>query len=40
MRGKVCGGVQIVVVNREILDSPELGMELAAALHKLYPAGI
>jgi uncharacterized protein YbbC (DUF1343 family)/CubicO group peptidase (beta-lactamase class C family) len=35
--GKPCGGVQIMVANREILDSPELGMELAAALHKLYP---
>jgi uncharacterized protein YbbC (DUF1343 family)/CubicO group peptidase (beta-lactamase class C family) len=35
--GKLCGGVQIMVVNREILDSPELGIELAAALHKLYP---
>jgi uncharacterized protein YbbC (DUF1343 family) len=35
--GQKCGGVQIVVVNREIVDSPELGMELAAALHKLYP---
>ena len=35
--GKLCGGVQVMVVNREILDSPELGIELAAALHKLYP---
>ena len=35
--GKLCGGVQIVVVNRETLDSPELGIELATALHKLYP---
>ena len=26
-----------MVINREILDSPELGIELAAALHKLYP---
>ena len=34
---KLCGGVQIMVVNREILDSPELGIELAAALRKLYP---
>jgi uncharacterized protein YbbC (DUF1343 family)/CubicO group peptidase (beta-lactamase class C family) len=33
-----CGGVQIVVINREIVDSPELGVELAVALHKLYPA--
>jgi uncharacterized protein YbbC (DUF1343 family) len=35
--GQLCGGVQIVVVNREALDAPELGIELAAALHKLYP---
>ncbi len=36
--GQKCGGVQIIAVNREIVDSPELGMELAAALHRLYPA--
>jgi uncharacterized protein YbbC (DUF1343 family) len=35
--GKLCGGVQIVVINRETLDAPELGIELASALHKLYP---
>ena len=35
--GKLCGGVQIVVVNRETLDAVELGIELASALHKLYP---
>lgn len=35
--GQKCGGVQIIVVNRETLDAPELGMELASALHKLYP---
>jgi uncharacterized protein YbbC (DUF1343 family) len=35
--GKLCGGVQIVVINREALDAPELGIELASALHKLYP---
>jgi len=35
--GQKCGGVQIVVTNRETLDAPEMGMELAAALHKLYP---
>jgi uncharacterized protein YbbC (DUF1343 family) len=27
----------MVVTNRLTLDSPELGIELAAALHKLYP---
>jgi uncharacterized protein YbbC (DUF1343 family)/CubicO group peptidase (beta-lactamase class C family) len=35
--GKLCRGVQIIVVNRETVDSPELGIELAAALRKLYP---
>jgi uncharacterized protein YbbC (DUF1343 family) len=35
--GQLCGGVQIVVVNREALDAPELGIELASALRKLYP---
>ena len=34
--GQKCGGVRIVVVNREIVDSPELGMELAGALYRLY----
>jgi uncharacterized protein YbbC (DUF1343 family) len=34
-----CEGIQIVVTNREVLDAPELGMELAAALHKAAPTG-
>jgi uncharacterized protein YbbC (DUF1343 family)/CubicO group peptidase (beta-lactamase class C family) len=34
--GKLCGGVQIVVVNREIVEAPELGIELIAALHRLF----
>jgi uncharacterized protein YbbC (DUF1343 family) len=32
-----CGGVNIIVSNREALDSPELGLEIAAALEHLYP---
>ena len=36
--GQACGGVSIVVTDRNSLDAPELGIELAAALHKLYPA--
>lgn len=32
-----CGGVNMFVTNRLALDSPELGLEIAAALHKLYP---
>jgi uncharacterized protein YbbC (DUF1343 family)/CubicO group peptidase (beta-lactamase class C family) len=34
-----CYGVYIMVTNREQLDAPELGIELAAALHKLSPLG-
>lgn len=34
---KECKGVNIIVINREVLDAPELGFELAAALRKLYP---
>jgi len=34
-----CFGVSILVTNREQLDAPALGLELAAALHKLYPLG-
>jgi uncharacterized protein YbbC (DUF1343 family) len=32
-----CGGVQIVVTDRNLLDSPELGIEFAAGLQALYP---
>ncbi len=35
--GQLCGGVSIILTNRETLDGPEFGMELASALHKLYP---
>ena len=35
--GQLCGGVNVILTNRETLDAPELGVELAAALHKLYP---
>ncbi len=36
--GQRCEGVNIVVLDRSMLDAPELGIELASALHKLYPA--
>ena len=36
--GKVCEGVNLVVTDRNGFDAPELGIELAAALRKLYPA--
>ena len=34
--GQVCQGVNIVLVDRNTLDAPELGTELATALHRLY----
>lgn len=36
--GEKCEGVNIVLTDRNSLDAPELGIELAAALKKLYPA--
>ncbi|MEA1671976.1 hypothetical protein [Nitrospirillum sp. BR 11163] len=32
-----CQGVRLTVTDRTALDSPLLGVELAAALHQLYP---
>jgi uncharacterized protein YbbC (DUF1343 family) len=32
-----CGGVQIAITERNMLDAPELGIEVAAALLSLYP---
>ena len=32
-----CGGVRILVTDRNLLDAPELGIEVAAALQSLYP---
>jgi len=34
---QLCRGVNIVLTSREVLDAPELGIELASALLKLYP---
>jgi uncharacterized protein YbbC (DUF1343 family)/CubicO group peptidase (beta-lactamase class C family) len=34
--GQQCQGVNILLTERNNLDAPELGLELAAALHKLY----
>jgi uncharacterized protein YbbC (DUF1343 family) len=36
--GQKCEGVNIVLTDRDGLDAPELGIELASALWKLYPA--
>jgi uncharacterized protein YbbC (DUF1343 family) len=35
--GQRCEGVNIVLVDRSALDAPEMGVELASALRKLYP---
>jgi uncharacterized protein YbbC (DUF1343 family) len=34
--GQKCQGVNLVLVDRNALDAPELGIELASALHHLY----
>lgn len=34
--GQLCHGVRILVTQRDVLDAPELGIEIAAALHRLY----
>jgi uncharacterized protein YbbC (DUF1343 family)/CubicO group peptidase (beta-lactamase class C family) len=36
--GQKCDGVNLVLTDRNGLDAPELGIELASALRKLYPA--
>jgi uncharacterized protein YbbC (DUF1343 family) len=35
--GQTCEGVNILLTDRNAFDGPELGIELASALHKLYP---
>ena len=35
--GQPCGGVNIIITDRSVLDAPEMGIELAAALKKLFP---
>jgi uncharacterized protein YbbC (DUF1343 family)/CubicO group peptidase (beta-lactamase class C family) len=35
--GEHCQGVNIIVLDRNLFDATELGIELASALHKLYP---
>lgn len=36
--GQLCGGIRIHVIDRNALDAPLLGIEIASALHHLYPA--
>jgi len=35
--GKVCRGVNVILLDRTALNSPALGVELASALYRLYP---
>jgi uncharacterized protein YbbC (DUF1343 family)/CubicO group peptidase (beta-lactamase class C family) len=34
--GRLCHGIQIIVTDRNVVDSPEMGLEIASGLHKLY----
>jgi SSS family transporter len=36
--GQTIEGVRLTVIDRQALDSPELGIEVLSALHQLYPA--
>jgi uncharacterized protein YbbC (DUF1343 family) len=35
--GQLCHGVSIIITERNALDGPEMGLEIASALWKLYP---
>jgi uncharacterized protein YbbC (DUF1343 family) len=35
---QLCGGVNVIVTDRNALDGPELGIEVASALLKRFPA--
>ena len=35
--GQLCHGLRILVTDRNVLDAPELGVEIAAALHRFHP---
>jgi uncharacterized protein YbbC (DUF1343 family) len=37
LKGKVAHGVRFMITGREAFDSARLGLELCAALQKLYP---
>jgi len=36
-KGQVCHGISLVLLDRQALNSPELGVELVAALYRLFP---
>jgi uncharacterized protein YbbC (DUF1343 family)/CubicO group peptidase (beta-lactamase class C family) len=35
--GQLLGGINIVLIDRNVLDGPQMGVEIASALHTLYP---
>jgi uncharacterized protein YbbC (DUF1343 family) len=35
--GQVCHGVHVLLTDRNALDAPEMGVEIASALHRLFP---
>lgn len=36
-RDKEVGGIYIMLLDRDVLDAPQLGIEIASAIHRLYP---
>jgi uncharacterized protein YbbC (DUF1343 family)/CubicO group peptidase (beta-lactamase class C family) len=36
-KNEACQGVRISLIDRQVLDSPALGIEIVTALHRLYP---
>jgi uncharacterized protein YbbC (DUF1343 family) len=34
---QLCRGIRIILLDRQVLDSPALGIEIASALYRLYP---
>jgi uncharacterized protein YbbC (DUF1343 family)/CubicO group peptidase (beta-lactamase class C family) len=36
-KNQLCHGVQILLLDRQVLDSPVFGIEIASALYRLYP---
>ena len=36
-RNRLCHGVQIALIDRQVFDSPALGVEITSALYRLYP---
>ncbi len=37
-KGEECSGINIIITDRKVFETVRVGIEIAAALHKLYPA--